>query len=170
MTLTHEGNSRRVGVNSGEAHHTIDPKIDRNIQAGSVDTPDRHAAGAAGLSVVSAAVLPASATCGVMQALLLERPQEACVVVCDSRLRPSGMLMSETFYMQTTAEYEPDHFRDLAIGRIMNPDPLIVDFDTPIDLVRERAKNRSSRTRRDAVIVTRDGQFFGVLQMEQLAE
>ncbi|MEJ8307149.1 hypothetical protein [Saccharibacillus sacchari] len=116
-----------------------------------------------GLSAVPAWVLPDTATCGEAQRLLLEQPQAACIVVCDRKQRPIGLVMSDAFYIQMNAEYEPEHLYELPISRLMNLHPLQVDFATPPGIVRERAESRPSRTRKDAIVVTRSDEFFGIV-------
>lgn len=166
MTLTREENFRRFGLDNREALNMMS----WNEEVWNDRFSKERAAAAIGLLAVQAPVLPASATCGETQALLLQRPQEACVVICDSRQKPSGLLMSESFYIQMNAEYEPEHLYDQQIGRIMNLDPLVVDFGTPITSVREQANSRPSRTRKDTIIVTHENRFFGVVQVENLPE
>lgn len=148
MTFTQENTIRRFGVNSSEEMEPLMMGI--------------------GLSAAPALVLPDTATCAETQRLLLEQPRAACIVVCDRKQRPVGLVMSDAFYIQMNAEYEPEHLYELPISRLMNLHPLKVDFATPPGIVRERAESRPSRTRTDAIVVTQGGEFFGVVLPENL--
>ncbi|WP_037287576.1 hypothetical protein [Saccharibacillus sacchari] len=148
MTAIQQHTIRQFGVNSSEEMEPLMMGI--------------------GLSAAPALVLPDTATCGETQRLLLEQPQAACIVVCDRKQRPVGLVMSDAFYIQMNAEYEPEHLYELPISRLMNLHPLKVDFATPPGIVRERAESRPSRTRKDAIVVTREGEFFGVVLPENL--
>lgn len=113
-------------------------------------------------------ILKRTDTCGETQRLLLKHPEAYCAVVCDDRERPVGLVMSDAFFIQMNAEFDPEHLYDLPISRLMSLHPLTVDVATLIARVLELAAARSSRTRADAVIVTKEDAVIGVLRPEEL--
>ncbi|NGZ77762.1 CBS domain-containing protein [Saccharibacillus alkalitolerans] len=148
MTFVSENKIRPLGLNSSE---TLEPIVE-----------------GAGLLAVPAPVLPDTATCGETLRLLSKRQHEACVVICDAKQRPVGLVMSDAFYIQMNAEYEPEHLYDLPVSRLMSLHPMTVDFGASVGFVRELAALRPSRTRKEAIVVTRGGTFFGVVRSEDL--
>lgn len=164
MTSIHEEYVRRAGVNNSEAMKALV----WNAEGWSLPVSNEETEGSIGMWAAPVPVLPVSATCGETQRLLLERPLASCCVICDERRRPVGLVMSESFYIQMNAEYDPEHLYELPIGRLMDLYPLTVDFSVSVETVRERANARPSRTRKDAVIVMRGGEFFGVVHAEDL--
>ncbi|GGO06124.1 hypothetical protein [Saccharibacillus kuerlensis] len=148
MTFIKETTIRPFGVNSSEDHGKMMEGI--------------------GMLAAPAPVLSDTATCGETLRLLSERQQEACIVICDAKQRSVGLVMSDAFYIQMNAEYEAEHLYELPVSRLMSLYPLTVDFETSVRVVREWSEARPARTRQEAIIVTREGRFFGVVQPTDL--
>ncbi len=159
MTMTQEPHLRLLGVNTNE---------DFRQETESLSVSQTIGSELAGSSSVAVPILRQTDTCGETQKLLLRHPGAFCAVVCDSRRRPVGLVMSDDFFIQMNAEFDPEHLYELPISRLMSLHPLTVDAGMPIVRALELAAARSSRTRTDAVVVTKDGALFGALRPEQV--
>ncbi|OWR28867.1 hypothetical protein CDO73_16760 [Saccharibacillus sp. O23] len=161
MTTTQEQHLRLFGVNKKADF----PQEREEEKEGSAAWQAENGE-LAGSKSVAVPILSQTDTCGETQRLLLRHPEAACAVVCDDRGRPVGLVMSDAFFIQMNAEFDPEHLYELPISRLMGLHPLTVDAGMPIARVLELAAARSSRTRRDAVIVTKDGALSGAWILE----
>lgn len=159
MTMTQEQHLRLSGANKN---------ADFRQETESLNVSRAPGIELAGSKSVAVPILRQTDTCGETQRLLLRYPGAFCAVVCDDRRRPVGLVMSDDFFIQMNAEFDPEHLYELPISRLMSRHPLTVEAELPIARAFELAAARSSRNRTDAVIVTQDGSLFGVLRPEKV--
>ncbi len=157
MTITREQHLHLFGVNKNADF----PQETEDFAASQTEGGEL-----AGSNSIAVPILRPTDTCGETQQLLLQHPGATCAVVCDDRRRPVGLVMSDAFFIQMNAEFDPEHLYELPISRLMSLHPLTVDAYMPIIRALELAAARSSRTRKDAVIVTQGGALLGVLRTE----
>jgi diguanylate cyclase (GGDEF)-like protein len=99
--------------------------------------------------------------------LFEENPSVEGIVVVE-REKPVGLVMKTQFYHKLSRKYGFDVFIGRKITLIMNKNPLIVDYFTPITDVSSLAMNRSQEHLYDYVIVTLNNLFYGIVSIKNL--
>ncbi|HEY3377599.1 MAG TPA: GGDEF domain-containing protein [Armatimonadota bacterium] len=84
--------------------------------------------------------------------------------------KPVGLVMREKFYTRLGQQYGYSLFQNRPISAIMDMSPLIVDFQDPLEVVAQAATQRSRPLLYDNIIVTINGQYFGVITVMDLLE
>lgn len=81
-----------------------------------------------------------------------------------------GLVMKESFFAKMGSQYGFTLYLNRPISLVMNNHPLIVDYNTTIDKVSKMAMTRSSENLYDISIVTKDGEYFGIVTVKDLLE
>ena len=93
---------------------------------------------------------------------------EICVVDNDEKIL--GMLTRNHILEVFGGRYGFNlHLRD-TVDKIMNPDAMIVDGETSIEVVSKMALARTAEYRYDAVVVSERGKYLGVVTVKDLLE
>lgn len=100
-------------------------------------------------------------TCREALRVMFQHPQSKCIVVCNAVNEPTGLLMSERFFLLATGRFAMDSFYRESVTKLMNT-PLIFDISASPEEVLAAALNRSAAFKDDCIIVTRDGKLAGV--------
>lgn len=118
----------------------------------------------------SCPVIPHSQSCGQVEMLFRERRDLECVVVCDTKQRPTGLMMKHKFFRMLSSRFGPSLFGDKPISKLMDEAPMIAESDAlPQELI-DGAMSRSEETLYDAVIMTRQGKAIGILTVSDLLQ
>ncbi|RKP54979.1 CBS domain-containing protein [Cohnella endophytica] len=100
--------------------------------------------------------------------LFRRKKQFECVVVCDEWHRPLGLIMKDRFFRLLGSLYGMSLFGHRPISAMMDAKPLIMELTVdPHELI-DRALSRAEETFYDAVLLTDNGKFVGVLTVNDL--
>ncbi|MBH0160607.1 diguanylate cyclase domain-containing protein [Fictibacillus sp. 26RED30] len=99
--------------------------------------------------------------------LFKEHPNYDGIVVSDQKV-PIGLVTRSQFYQKLGTLYGFNVYMDRPIKLIMNPNPLIVDFFTPLTEVSSLAMQRNQEQLYDNVIVTQDSELLGIVSIRHL--
>jgi methyl-accepting chemotaxis protein len=91
-----------------------------------------------------------------------------CVVVCDEQHRPIGLIMKDRFFRLLGSLYGMSLFGHRPISELMDVAPLIADLSIEPQALIDSALYRTEETFYDAVILTDNGMFMGVLTVNDL--
>lgn len=91
-----------------------------------------------------------------------------CVVPCDDNHVPIGLIMRDKFYKHLASRFAADLFYDRPATMFATPGPLICEKSTPARTLLDAALERQDAEFYDCLIVTEQGQLYGVLTTEDL--
>lgn len=89
-------------------------------------------------------------------------------VVVLAGQRPRGLLMRNHLFAQLGTVYGLSVYQGRPVARLMDKNPLIVDHQTPVEVVSQRAMQRSKPHLYDLILVTDDGRYAGVVSIMNL--
>lgn len=84
--------------------------------------------------------------------------------------RPCGLVMRQHLDRHLGRKYGVALYYEKPIAKIMDKLPLMVDFDTPIEVASQAAMNRSKLKLYDNIIVTRNGLLQGIVSVQTLLD
>jgi len=90
------------------------------------------------------------------------------IVIVDNDYRPIGIITRTQFYQQLGSRYGYDLYMNRSISLLMDENHLKVDYYTPILHVSNLAMSRQQEKLYDFIVVTRDGEYFGVVSIKAL--
>lgn len=91
------------------------------------------------------------------------------VVVVENG-KPLGLVMSHDLNRQLGTLYGVALYYERPITRLMDPAPLIVDENLPVEIVAERAMCREKYKVYDHILVTREGSLTGVVSVQKMLD
>lgn len=91
---------------------------------------------------------------------------EGIPVLSDQK--PIGLVMRTQFYKNLSTQYGYSIFMKRPIDRIMDKNPLIIDYFTPISEVSEIAMARPRENLYDYIIVTKNKKYKGIVTIKNL--
>jgi methyl-accepting chemotaxis protein len=101
--------------------------------------------------------------------LFRQKKQYECVVVCaDENHRPIGLVMRNRFFRLLGSLYGMSLFGHKSIAALMDVKPLVAELSTPPQELIDRALSRDEATFYDAVLLTNQGRFVGILTVNDL--
>lgn len=112
--------------------------------------------------------IAASQTCEEVIGLFAAASDHECVVVCDGHERPLGLVMKNRLTIIQTHRFGREIYYGRSITKLMDKQPLTVEFDISPQELLDRALGREDRTLYDCVVVTEDGRCIGILTMSDL--
>lgn len=93
-----------------------------------------------------------------------------CVAVIDDTHKPVGLIMKRQFYRTIGSLYGLSLYREKGIDVLMDASPLIVDIGVHPQSLIDRALFREEETFYDAVLVTEQNRFTGMLMVSDLLQ
>lgn len=84
--------------------------------------------------------------------------------------RIAGLITRKEFFTQLGTQFGRELYLNKSIEKIMEKDPLVLDYSTPIDQAIKKIANREENKLYDYVIVERDEKYFGVVPIISLLE
>lgn len=84
--------------------------------------------------------------------------------------RPVGLLMKDRFLANLATQYGVAIYMNRPIRLLMDRDPLVVDYNTPLEQVSKLVVARTDDTLYDYIIVIRNGRYHGVTSVRRLLE
>ena len=112
---------------------------------------------------------PSTATVGEVKRFLEAHPEVTSVAVV-SEMRPVGLLMRHHLDRMLSSQYGLALYTNRPVTRIMNSQPLAVDFSTPVELVAQAAMSREAYKVYDHVLVTQAGRLAGMASVQKLLD
>ncbi|WP_410515217.1 diguanylate cyclase [Paenibacillus sp. BR2-3] len=111
--------------------------------------------------------IPPNSKCEFVDHIFKSNPQLQGVVVCDNGC-PIALIMRKSFYQQIGTLYGFTLYMGRSIELLMDKNPLVVQYKTPITEVSKLAMNRKEENLYDYVIVTHEERFFGTVSVRDL--
>ena len=113
--------------------------------------------------------IPHNAQVGeVKQFFDAEEAAHAVVVVCDGR--PEGLIMSHHLDRLLSSQYGLALFLRREVTRIMDPQPLAVEWDTPVEVAAQAAMARDRDKLYDPILVTCRGRLSGIVSVQKILD
>jgi two-component system cell cycle sensor histidine kinase PleC len=119
------------------------------------------------LLALDAPAVPPQMTCSEVHGLLRSDERLAAVAVVAGG-RPVGLVGRLEFLANMARPYWPELFNRKPIVKLMDPQPLIVEWDNRIDQVSDLLLACKPKAMTDGFIVTRDGRYAGIGTAAQL--
>lgn len=101
---------------------------------------------------------------------LLETGQPISGIVAVENRQPIGLVMSHHLNRQLGTHYGVALYFHRSIKHVMDTSPLIVDGNTPVEMVANMAMNRESFKIYDHIIVVRNGMYSGVVSVQRMLD
>lgn len=105
--------------------------------------------------------------CEYVDQIFKSNPQLQGVAVCDNGL-PVALIMRIRFYQQIGTLYGYTLYMGRPVELVMDRNPLVVEYKTPITEVSRLAMNRSDENLYDYVMVTHEEKLFGAVSVRDL--
>ncbi|MFC5405431.1 methyl-accepting chemotaxis protein [Cohnella soli] len=100
--------------------------------------------------------------------LFRRKTQFDCVVVCNEAHHPIGLIMKARFFRLLGSLYGMSLFGHRPVSEMMETKPLVVDIEVAPQELIDKALSRGEETFYDAVLVTDNGKFVGILTVNDL--
>lgn len=105
--------------------------------------------------------------CGFVDQIFKSNPQLQGVAVTENR-RTAGLIMRISFYQKIGTLYGYTLYMGRPVELVMDKNPLVVDYNTPIIEVSRQAMSRQEENLYDYVIVTHEKALFGAVSVRDL--
>jgi len=106
---------------------------------------------------------------GDVKKLLADKPPMSSVVVVEGD-KPAGLLMNYSLDKALSAKFGVDLYHRKRVIKLMDPNPLCVEFGMPIEEAARLAMNRGAAKIYDDIIVTRDGALIGTVSVQKMLD
>ncbi|WP_432401803.1 GGDEF domain-containing protein [Wukongibacter sp. M2B1] len=106
--------------------------------------------------------------CGVIKSYF-ERSNLDGACITNNDL-PVGLIMSHNLDSSLAHQYGIALYYNRPISLIMDYSALIVDYQTPINIVSEQAMSRPDKKTYDNIIVTKNSKYFGIVSVKKLLQ
>jgi GGDEF domain-containing protein len=109
---------------------------------------------------------PPNTKCMMVQDFLKKSHSQG-VCILDNHI-PIGLIMKSMIDEKFAAKYGYSVFSGRPISLLMDRNPLIIDWNTPLDQVASLAMNRPTSSTYDCVIVTKANKYYGLVTIKDL--
>lgn len=106
--------------------------------------------------------------CKDVEQFFKQYDSEAICVIDKHRI--SGIITKSAFHQAMSGQYGHAVYSNREIALIMNTQPLIVDYYTPVHKVAELAIDRQDQSIYDAIIVKRGSFYYGLVSVKHLLQ
>ncbi|MDN5312650.1 MAG: hypothetical protein PWQ68_1623 [Thermoanaerobacteraceae bacterium] len=135
--------------NNRKKHYSSDPTIRQIAQRGIVVSPD---------------------TLTSVVAKMFEKNDSLNAIVVLEGVKPIGLVMREKLYSRLGTQFGYAVFMGRPIKLVMDKSPLIVETDCPLSEVSQKAMERNLANIYDCIIVTKNGDYFGIVTIRNLLD
>jgi|GEM_PF-1558138 len=97
-------------------------------------------------------------------------PESSCIVVCNRKDAPVGLILNERFFLQLTNRSMMESYYTGPVSRLMNRTPIIAELGTPLSVLHAAIDARPAAMRMDPIIVTENGKLAGIVHMSAFAD
>lgn len=91
-------------------------------------------------------------------------------VVVTQNGKPAGLIMRDKLFSKLATQYGYALYMNRPVSLVMDPDPLVVCSDTPLETVSHLAMNRKIEKVYDYIIVAAQDVYYGVVSVQQLLD
>ncbi|MBA9084469.1 putative transcriptional regulator [Fontibacillus solani] len=105
-----------------------------------------------------------TASCRDTIRVMFSYPESPCIVVCDKRDVPVGLVMSDKFYLTMCSRSGMDHYYNAPITKLMNRTPVTLDIHDSLHQITSSVNQRPIGMRNDSIIITSCGQYVGIIR------
>ncbi|HEY3423492.1 MAG TPA: GGDEF domain-containing protein [Negativicutes bacterium] len=112
---------------------------------------------------------PANATGSEVIEYFHENPNIMGIPIIKNS-KPIGLLMKNKFLAHLATQYGVSIYMNRPVNLIMDLQPLVVDYQTPLEQVSKFAISREEDSLYDYILVTKDSKYFGITTVKQLLE
>lgn len=109
-----------------------------------------------------------SVKCKDVEQFFKQYDSEAICIIDKHRI--SGIITKSAFHQAMSGQYGHAVYSNREIALIMNTQPLIVDYYTPVHKVAELAIDRQDQSIYDAIIVKRGSFYYGLVSVKHLLQ
>jgi diguanylate cyclase (GGDEF)-like protein len=96
-----------------------------------------------------------------------ERKELQSIVVLDEK-KAIGLVMRDKIFFQLGTRFGFNLYMDRCITKVMDSNPLIVDYYTPMTEVSQLTMQRSQEKIYDEVIITKNNEYFSTISIKDL--
>ncbi|MGF7046553.1 methyl-accepting chemotaxis protein [Paenibacillus sp. DS2015] len=114
------------------------------------------------------ATVNSETTCRNVMNILRDRPEYPCLVIIDEDNRPKALVMRDAFNRRLMGRFAADLYEMRHIHAFANYEALVMDIRESASQLIEQALNRPEKHFYDCVILVDQGQFKGVLTVQDL--
>ncbi|MNI44446.1 hypothetical protein D3C73_988220 [compost metagenome] len=100
--------------------------------------------------------------------VMFSYPESPCIVVCDKRDVPVGLIMCDKFYLTICSRSGMDHYYHSPITKLMNRTPDVMDINDSLKQAAAVVAQRPNGMRNDSIIITNNGQYAGVIRTSDI--
>ncbi|GFK95726.1 Phytochrome-like protein cph2 [Fundidesulfovibrio magnetotacticus] len=122
-----------------------------------------------GLLVEEAPSFPAETRVSDLKRHFDQHPLTVSAAVVSGR-RPVGLVTRHLLDRMLSTQYGQALYSNRPVSRIMDGQPLTVDWHTPVELVAQAAMTREGAKVYDHVVVTRDGKLSGLASVQKILD
>lgn len=112
--------------------------------------------------------ITAEQTCRQTISVFKKHPECECVIVIDDNRAPIGLMMRNRFFLKLGHRFSADLYDDKPITKLMDGNPLLVDYHYAPQLLIDSALSRNDSVLYDCVIVTSNNKLAGILTVSDL--
>jgi diguanylate cyclase (GGDEF)-like protein len=84
--------------------------------------------------------------------------------------KPIGLLMKNKFLAHLATQYGVAIYMNRPVNLVMDRQPLVVDYYTPLEQVSKFAISREEDSLYDYILITKDSKYYGITTVKQLLE
>ncbi len=107
-------------------------------------------------------------TCRETIAVFKKHPESECVIVTTDQGVPTGLMMRNRFFLKLGHRFSADLYDDKPIMKLMDANPLLVDYDYAPQQLIDSALSRHDSVLYDCVIVTLNSKLAGILTISDM--
>lgn len=107
-------------------------------------------------------------TCRETIAVFKKNPECECVIVTTDQGVPIGLMMRNRFFLKLGHRFSADLYDDKPIMKLMDANPLFVDYDYAPQQLIDSALSRHDSVLYDCVIVTLNSKLAGILTISDM--
>ncbi|CAM4321094.1 GGDEF domain-containing protein [Paenibacillus tarimensis] len=155
-----------AGSLSGHSEPNASPRREMPGQKG---TGVEHYASQIGELATIIPVFPLHTRVADAARLFENDPTVLGAVVVDGK-RPVGLIMKEKLHQLLAGQFGLPLYWNRSVEKVMDADPLIVEYSTPVEQVSTLAMSRHFTKLYDVVTITRDGEMAGAATIRSILE
>jgi len=122
-----------------------------------------------GVHADQAVPVPSTSTVGELKRFFDSHPHVSSAAVVSGK-QPVGLVTRHKMDSILSSQYGLSLYFSRPVSKVMDGHPLIVDWNTPVELVAQAAMNREDYKIYDHVLVTRDGLLAGMASVQKILD
>jgi diguanylate cyclase (GGDEF)-like protein len=99
---------------------------------------------------------------------LFQQDQQLQSIVITQQGKPLGLIMRSKLYAKLGTRFGFELYTERPAALVMDPDPLILDLNTPVEIASQLAMRREKEKLYDDMILVEDDLYYGVVSVKNL--